>query len=51
MMAVYGRNMLIEIKVAVTILCCIVTEIYIDEINEYFMVCKLKQAKPLLQQK
>jgi hypothetical protein len=33
MIAVYDRNILrIKIKVTVTILCCILTEIYIDEI-------------------
>jgi hypothetical protein len=37
MMVVYGRNMLwIKIKVAVTIFCCTVTEIYVDEIVYIF---------------
>jgi hypothetical protein len=34
MMAVYSQNMLcIKIKVTVTIVCCTVMEIYIDEIK------------------
>jgi hypothetical protein len=43
MLAVYGQNMLwIKIKVTVTVLCCIVKEIYIDEITD--IVAYLRHA-------